>query len=173
LLTLLLAGIMAALAAWAMLGTYTRSETARGILVTAAPSAKVVALRPGEIAALNVADGQLVRAGQKLATILVEQAGEAGGSPTATSLASLAAQAALTGEQVKLSRGRAAAEQARLAATLEGLRRQSATLADQIALQEQVVASAKETFERIGQVVERGYVSRVEFERRKFAKFAP
>ena len=46
-LTLLLAGIMVALACWVTLGSYTRSELAHGILVTDQPSAKVMAIRPG------------------------------------------------------------------------------------------------------------------------------
>jgi membrane fusion protein len=73
LLTLALLGIAAVLAAWVALGTYTRSELARGLLVTDRPSIKIVALRPGQVAGLHVVDGQRVRAGQKLATILVEQ----------------------------------------------------------------------------------------------------
>ena len=72
LLVLLLAGILLALGLWVSLGTYTRSETTRGILVTERPSARIVALRPGQVTALHVADGQTVRPGQRLATIRVE-----------------------------------------------------------------------------------------------------
>jgi membrane fusion protein len=57
---LLLVGVIVALALWVTLGTYTRSETARGILVTGDASAKIVAVRPGQVIQLLVSDGSLV-----------------------------------------------------------------------------------------------------------------
>jgi membrane fusion protein len=49
---------------------------------------------------------------------------------------------------------------------------QVASLAHQIDLQEQVVASNRQIFEQIAKVVDRGFVSRVEFERRRQALIA-
>src|SRR4051812_32100279 len=72
-LVLLLFGIIAALSLWVALGTYTRTEIARGILVTDEASAKVIAIRPGVVTGLDVREGQLVRAGQTIATVRVEQ----------------------------------------------------------------------------------------------------
>jgi len=69
----LLLALALAAAAWAALGTYTRSEVARGILVTNVPAAKIVALRPGQVADVPVRDGDRVTAGQRLATIRIEQ----------------------------------------------------------------------------------------------------
>jgi len=166
-LTGLLVAIILALAAWVVLGTYTRSEVARGILVTDSPSPKVLAIRPGRVAELPVRDGDLVKAGQKLATIVVEQADENGASASVESLASLDTQRQLAEQQASLAHGRAAAEQARLTAMLDGLRRQRSDLTNQIDLQQQVVASAQAMFDRIGEAVGRGFVSRVDYERRR------
>lgn len=168
-LTGLLAAIIALITTWIMLGNYTRSETARGILVTDTASAKIVALRPGHIAELTVSEGDLVRAGQRLAVIRVEQANEQGGSAVTDSLAALDAQRALSEDQVRLSGQRASADRARLSANLAGLRQQRSDLTRQLALQEQVVTSNQESLDRIAGVIEKGFVSRLDYDRRQQA----
>ncbi len=151
------------------MGSYTRSETARGILVTDAASAKIVALRPGQIAEMLVQEGSLVRPGQRLAVIHVEQANMQGGSAIGDSLAALDAQRALTEDQVSLSGQRASADRARLSAVLAGFAQQRADLTRQIALQEQVVASNQESLDRIASVLDKGFVSRLDYDRRRQA----
>jgi membrane fusion protein len=85
LVLLLFAGI-ALIAFWVAAGSYARTETARGILVTEQPSAKIVAIRPGQVSELLVREGAQVKAGERLAVIRVEQANESGEarSPTAS-----------------------------------------------------------------------------------------
>lgn len=158
-LVTLLFGIIAALALWVTLGTYTRTETARGILVTDAASAKVVAARPGVVTHLSVREEQFVRAGQTIATVRTEQGDETGGSAVEDSLGALEAQRGLTREQMRLAAERAAGERARVAATLAGLTQQRSDLAAQIALQEEAVASAKDLFDRIQSVLDKGFVT--------------
>lgn len=171
-LTLLLLTIMAATACWLALGSYTRSEIARGILVTDQPSAKVVAIRPGQVTQLLVHDGERVRTGQRLATITVERPDEDGTSASAESLAAFDAQRLLAQQQAQLATQSADADRARLSATLEGLDRQRSDIAGQIALQKQVVASAKQTFDSMTAVIARGFVSRIEYENRRQAVLA-
>lgn len=168
-LVLLLVLIVAIMTAWVVLGSYTRTEIARGILVTDQPSAKVVAIRPGRVTELLVREGDLVRAGQRIASIQVEQSNEAGNSAIAESLTALDVQRDIAEQQVELAGQRATSERGRLAATLAGFSQQRTDLAAQIDLQQQVVASAQQTFDRIGEVVEKGFVSRVEYERRRQA----
>jgi membrane fusion protein len=171
-LVVLLAGIIALLAAWLVLGQYTRTETARGILVTDSASAKVVAVRPGLVTRLAVREGDLVRPGQMLASIQVEPGRDGGGSAIADSLTAVAAQRRLAEDQVRYAGQRAGSERARLLATLAGLAQQRLDLAGQIGLQRQLVGSAQEMFNRIGSVLEKGFVSRVEYERRRQAMLA-
>lgn len=171
-LVLLLFGSVALLALWLALGTYTRTETARGILITGEASAKIVALRPGQITELLVREGDYVRAGQRLATVRTEPAGERGDSAIGESLAAIESQRALTDEQVALAGRRGASERARLGATLAGLRRQRADLASQVALAEEAVVSARDMFERIGGLLDSGFISRIEVERRRQAYIA-
>lgn len=119
-LTGLLAAIIGLLTLWVTTGTYTRTETARGILVTDTASAKIVAVRPGQVSRLLVKEGDVVRPGQLLAMIQVEQSREAAGSAIGDSLAAIAAQRKLAESQVQLAGQRAASERARLAATSAG-----------------------------------------------------
>jgi membrane fusion protein len=166
-LVLLLFCLVLLLGLWVALGTYTRSETARGIMVTGEASAKIVAVRPGQITELLVREGDVVRAGQRLATVRTEQSGESGGSAIGESLAAIDSQRALTVEQIQLAGRRAASDRARLTATLAGVRQQRADLAGQIALAEEAVASARDMFERIGGLLDSGFISRIEVERRR------
>ena len=163
----LLVAVIAMAVLWIVSGTYTRNETARGMLVTNAPSAKVIALRPGLVAELRSRDGSVVRAGQRLGLILVEQPNEQGGSGIGDSLVALDAQTALAEQQAELARQRGAAERDRLAAVIAGLRQQRSDLAGQMALQDELVASASETLQRMAPVLEKGFVSRIEYERRR------
>jgi membrane fusion protein len=171
-LSFLLVAIMGAAACWVTLGSYTRSELARGILVTDQPSAKVVAIRPGQVSQLLVRDGDRVRAGQRLATILVERPDEHGASASKESLQAFDAQRLLAQQQAQLATERADSERARLSATLQGLERQRTDIGGQIELQKQVVTSAKQTFDSMTAVVEKGFVSRIEYENRRQAVLA-
>lgn len=171
-LVLLLVAIVAIMAVWIALGTYARTETARGILVTDSPSAKIVAIRPGVVTELAVNEGDPVEAGQRLAVVRVEQSDAGGASAIADSLAAIEIQRGLAGRQQELARARATSERSRLRATLAGLERQRSDLSSQIALQEDLVRSVQDTLERYESVAERGFVSKVEVERKRQATLA-
>jgi membrane fusion protein len=172
LLVLLICVVVGAVALWLALGTYTRTETARGMLVMREPSAKVIALRPGRIVRLFATEGQRVAAGQTLAIVRTEESDGSGGSALGESLAAVERQRLLTGEQVRLAARRARSDRDRLAATISGIRRQREDLSAQIGIQEQVVASAGALFERLGPLLDSGFISRVEVERRRQAHLA-
>jgi membrane fusion protein len=165
-IVLLIFGLVATIAAWITLGTYSRTEIARGLLVTDSASAKVIAIRPGVVTEMLVREGDTVRQGQRLATIVVEQKSESGLSTVAESLGAIAAQRGLTAEQVKLAGEKAASERARIAANLAGIRQLKSDLTEQIALQEKSVETARDLAERVETVVQKGFVSRLEADRR-------
>jgi membrane fusion protein len=166
---LLLFALAMALTLWVVLGTYTRTETARGILETDQASAKIVAIRPGQVTELLVKEGDVVRAGQRLATIRVEQSNEKGGSAIGESLEAIEAQRGIAGQQVLLARQRAESERARLSAMLVGLQHQRGDLAVQIGIQKDLIESERQTFERLQTLIDRGFVSKIEVERRRQA----
>lgn len=172
LLVLLLFALIGVCAVALGLGSYTRSEVARGILVTASSSAKITATRPGQVTELAVTEGTLVRAGQRLVTIRSEQKDELGGSSIEDGLTAIDAQRRLTGEQIRLAGTRATSERARVSATLAGLRQQQSDLAAQITLQEESVSSTRDMLERVESLVAKGFISRIEVERRRQAHIA-
>lgn len=159
--------IIAIAAIWVSVGTYARIETVPGILVTSTPSAKVVALQPGVVTELHVEEGQLVKKGDRLLVINSDRQASGGGDVAGRGLGALTARQQLAEAQVTLAGGRASAERARLATVISSAEQQAISLRDQIGLQEQVVASNQQMFDQVTSVVERGFVTKVELERRR------
>jgi membrane fusion protein len=171
-LSVLLFAAAAVLTAWVILGTYTRTQIAHGLLVTDRASAKVIAVRTGLLTELAVREGQFVERGQRLATVQVEQPSGTGRSAATEILSALQTQHGLNQDQIRLAGARAATERARLSANLAGLRQQRSDLARQMTLQDETISSARDLLDRIQTVVDKGYVSRVELERRRQAWMA-
>ena len=159
--------IIAIAGTWVSLGTYARIETVPGILITDIPSAKVVATQPGVVTELRATEGQLVKAGDRLAVINLDRRAAAGETVASRGLDALDRRQRLAQSQVALSSRRKAAEAGRLATAIAAAEDQAISLREQIALQEQVVASNQNLYDQIAKVVERGFVSKVEFERRR------
>jgi membrane fusion protein len=158
--------VVGAAVAWVVTGSYARTETARGILAPVAGSSKIHALRPGVITDLLIKEGDQVKAGQKLAIIKIESPNAAGTLGTEEQLKSNAEQAGLAKQQIALSSRRSQSEVSRLDGIIAGLRAQTKTIEEQIKLQSDIVASVTRSYEQIAPVVEKGYVSRLEYERR-------
>lgn len=166
---LALVAVVVAVAFWLALGSFARIETARGALVTVAPSAKVISTAPGIVVELNAEDGGVVEKGDHLATVTLDRRAQDGRGLAGDSLLALDERIALTQSQVRLESARLAGEQARLSAALDGAEDDAAQLDEQIAIQERLVASAGNMLEKIIPVVERGYVTQIELERRRQA----
>lgn len=166
-LTAGIVGIVAAAGLFIGLGSYSRIETAKGVVVPTGQSSKVFALRPGVISTLLVREGDAVAAGQKLAIVSSDQPAEDGVRYTEEGVAALGAQEGLARDRIALADDNAAQQRARLGASLDGLVQQQANLSRQLALQAQLVASSRNLFEQLGPVIEKGYVSKLEVERRR------
>ena len=164
---LALTAVMIALGLWLALGSFARTETARGALVTVVPSAKVVASVPGVITTLAVAEGAKVEKGDRLAIVTLDRRAEDGGGFAGQGLDALRARMTLTRSQVRLEGARLVGERVRVSAALAAAEMEARQLAGQFALQQELVASNKKLFEQIEQVVERGFMSRLEYERRR------
>lgn len=162
----LLVAIAVAGLAWLNWGQYSRTELARGVLVTTLPSAKIVAIKPGVITRLNVREGQVVRSGTVLAFVQLEQPAHTGTSVTQVSAQAVKEQRALAGQRIGYARERAAAEQQRVAAMRASLDSQRRGIEQQIALQSQIVATQEQSLDSLSGVIEKGFVSRVERDKR-------
>lgn len=163
-----LCAIIVSAAVWLTQGTYARIETVPGILVTDIPSAKVVAIQNGTVTKLAVSEGQSVEKGEPLFVVSSDRRTVEGEVAT-RSLDSLGMRKQLSRTQVTLAKSRADAERSRLMAIISSADQQAVNLREQLVLQEEVVASNQQIFDQISTVVDRGFVSKVEFERRRQA----
>lgn len=159
--------ILAIAGAWFAIGSYARVETVPGILITTQPSAKIVAPQQGRISGLAIAEGQYVKAGDALLVIDSDRQTSVGDAVANQNLAALGVRRQLAEAQVELAGGRANSERRRLEAVIRSSNEQIASLDQQIALQREVVASNEQMFEQMSAVMERGFVSQVDFERRR------
>ncbi|WP_198162043.1 HlyD family secretion protein [Sphingomonas sp. TDK1] len=169
LITLLLAFIGCVLVTWVAVGRYARTEHVIGQVVTAGALSKVYAERPGRILWLGVKEGDYVRAGQALARVRVEQPLSDGSLPSDAHAASLGQQADAIRRQIVNEDARAAAEQVRLARLIKDLDEEKAQLGTQIEFQKAAVESTKRSFEVLGALGAKGFVSQTEQERRRQA----
>lgn len=159
-------------AAWLTIGTYARMETAPGTLVPDGPSAKIVAPLAGVITELPVREGTMVRRGDRLAVVTLDRRLEGGDDAAGTGIATLDARLALGSQQARVLVAKYLAEQAKLQTAATSAAAQRASLEGEIALQQDAVRSARETYERFAGVVDKGFVSKIEFERSRQALIA-
>jgi membrane fusion protein len=145
---------------------YARTERVQGVLVPVDGAARVYAMRPGIVTQLLVHDDEAVAAGQKVAVVSTESPSANGALLTQNALASIAQQSSLAEEQVRLLDRRAADDVARLDGIITGLKAQALTQEKDVDLQRQLVSSVTRSFEQIKPVVTKGYVSKLEYERR-------
>lgn len=164
--TLLFAAV-AFMGIWIALGSYARTESAKGMLVTDSGTTKMMGLRPGVITGLAVVEGQHVRKGQPLATVQVDQDYAAGSRTTAESLKSVAEQRVQADRQEASAGERGRSERAGLIASIASDRGQRADVEAQIAIQQQLVSSLRDTLTRYGPVAARGFISQTEMDRRR------
>lgn len=167
LLVLLLFTILIGVAIWLAAGTYARTESVRGILVTDVPSAKVVAPAAGIVTALNVKEGTLVAKGGHLGTVDADRRDENGSQIGVESLATVDERLALAGSQLALTATRQRNERDRLNTIVRSADQKLAELGSQITIQQDIVASNQQLFDQLAPVVAKGFVSRVQYEGRR------
>lgn len=169
--TRVFAGVLFAIVAiavvWVNVGSYARVETVPGILVTSKPSTKVVATQAGTISELTVVEGQVVAKGEHLLVINSDREAAAGGEVAGRSLGTIEERRSLTQAQIAMASSRAASERTRLSSVIRTAQERASSLQNQIALQAEVVASNQQIFDGLAGVIERGFVSKFEYERRR------
>lgn len=166
-MTAVLVAVIAIAVIWITVGKYARTEQVRGTLSTTLPSSKIVAPQAGLLTKLNISEGQLVKKGQVLAVIDIDRRSEEGGAFAEASLQAIDNRLSLTKEQASIAGNLAKATQRELQQIAGNAERQIGNIQDQIALQRTVVASNQSLFDKIGTLVERGFVSQIDYEGRK------
>lgn len=162
-----LVAIIAIAVLWITTGQYARTERALGILVTTQPSAKVVATRAGVITDLRVSEGTRVEKGDVLAVINLDRRSDDGVAGAETVLGTLDSRKALARQQIDIMKNRASGEKRRLNGLIASTSQQLSDVDAQIEFQRGIVDSNQKLFSKIEEVVEKGFVSQVDYERRR------
>jgi membrane fusion protein len=167
LLVLLITAIVAALVVWVTFAHYARTEAAVGDLVPDGARTDIFPTRAGVVTGLRLREGDPVKAGQPLFTVVVEQASANHSDPAGEDIRSIDRQDALIDQQISLMRQTQAEDAAKLAATISQSQLQLDAISEQIADQSRAVQSARDSFEPLTLATNEGYVSRIEYEARR------
>jgi membrane fusion protein len=155
--------------AFLCLAPYSRKETVAGYLTPAAGTAKVFAPKPGVITAVYVKQGQWVDEGENLLKITSEDLAANGGDVNATLLATLQSHKAELASQIAAEEARTNSERERLTAVVRNLLSEKAHLEAQGAAQGERIELAEKLVSSASQLTSKGYMSDLEFTRRKEA----
>lgn len=154
----------AALAAGAFLASagYARRQPTVGTLVPQAGALRLAPPRAGLVAALHVAQGDAVAAGDPLLTLDFAQSLDGGGTLDAALRAALDRQEVLLRDQLAAEATRSATEAARLESRLAALAADRLALTTQRALQERRAALAEDRAAAAAELRRRGLLSETE-----------
>lgn len=155
----LVCGGVAAAIAFLAFADYARIETVGGAIVPDTGVSAVIPTRPGVVTRLAVKEGQQVAAGAELAAIRAEEDSAAGPSVAARIGDAIERQDASLAQQAAAAMAAARAQQGQFAAQRAGLAAEIAQLNSQIAIQQDLVESARRDIERTRGVAARGFVS--------------
>ncbi|RIA45681.1 membrane fusion protein [Hephaestia caeni] len=159
--------VMIGALAWVVYGTFPRIETVAGVLATDRPSARLYPSTTGVISKIYVKDGGYVRANEPIATIQVDRKASSGEGIASAALASVRNELAFNRKQIVLSKNYTTLEAERLSNAREAALRELSLIKQKIQIQQDLIQSNEEMLGRIEGVLERGFVSRVEYERRR------
>jgi membrane fusion protein len=146
---------------------YARKETVTGYLAPTAGVVKIFSPRPGIIQALHVSEGDIVQAGQPLATIAMDQTSADGENVDATVWKALDGQRRRLIEQVAMEEAQARSEKLRLEAQVAGIDGEVAQLSSQIAVQQERIDNLVELASTGESLRAKGYISAIEFRQRR------
>jgi membrane fusion protein len=166
-LTSLLVGFVAASLGFLLTCDYARKETASGFLSPTVGVARVFPPRAGRVVSVHVVEGQEVAAGAPLITVQVGGTNDRGGDVDEAVLQSLAQQRRALTEQTAQEETRAEAESRRLGDRIDGLSMEIGELQREWKTQDMRTKLAEEQVSAVRELVKRGFISVVEFQRRQ------
>lgn len=159
--------VLVAVGTFAFLGTYARAERVPGYLVPSKGLVRVAPPRSGVLRDARARVREKVEAGQVLAVVQSEAPSLAGDTAAAIALQSLGHQRHLLERQIRLEKDRLTRERSRLQAARDSLGAQLESFAEQRELQREITGSARSAFEKVHGMLEGGFISVVESERRR------
>lgn len=166
-LTIVLLGIVIAMALYLALTPYSRVTIASGTITLDKGVATIVPSRAGIVQLVSVSDGDQVRAGQELIQVRAEERLLGGGTEPnliANSLQDQGRDLALQGAQ-QLAASKA--DQARLQEQIRAFGREADSLRRQRADQLTLLNSARSAYDDITRIAQRGFISRRDLQARE------
>jgi len=162
----LLFGAVALAALFLILGSYSRTISANGVIRPSAGVASIVVPEDAVVLAVLARDGERVRKGQVIARLALPQSTD-GRSLTEARRSAFAEQSAALDRQ-RQSAGAAIEERRRtLSEEIASEQRQVAAIDAQIASQRALITSSREELERIKDVAGRGFISGRDLQQRR------
>ncbi|MCK0069464.1 HlyD family efflux transporter periplasmic adaptor subunit [Kordiimonas laminariae] len=165
-ITLLIAAIVTVLMILLFTGSYARSERVAGYLVPSKGLVKIQASQFGVLQNLYVKEGNLVEEGQALVDILIAPNAADGSSFIDRGLAAVQHQYTLIDTQITLEENQLESELAKLSSDQKELTLRIQSLNQQLGIQRKITASAEAAYKDVQEILGKGYISKVESERR-------
>lgn len=159
-ITVSLGAILGVAALFLCSASYSRTELASGSVVPSGGILQVIPSRPGQVEEVMVKEGQIVRRGQLLAKIRVEETDQLGTGTQTGILSAIELQRHGLLEQQALSDAARVSEQRGFGAQIAGLREENANISAQIAVQKRLVEMARTDLLQASQIASRGFISR-------------
>jgi membrane fusion protein len=167
LITLILALLIFLVLSILFTGSYARTERVPGYLVPIGGLVKIQAGRFGTLSELHVSEGDYVEAGTEILAVESAQLTTGDVSVEARSLDVLEEQRRNISNQIILEQNQLVSEQDRVKAEMDAVSLETISLIDRIKLQNDIIASAKSAYDDVQELLDKGYISRSESERRR------
>ena len=166
-ITLLVASITLVLVILLFTGSYARSERVSGYLVPSKGLVKIQASQFGTLTNLYVKEGGAVTKGQALADMLVAPNASDGRSFIIRSIDAITQQYSFIDTQITLEENQLTSELAKLSSDRGELELRIQSLTQQLSIQRKITASAEAAYKDVQEILGKGYISKVESERRR------
>src|SRR3954463_5638914 len=167
LLAWLLTAVVAAAIVFLCFAQFSRKQTVPGYLVPAAGTMKVFPTREGVVSDLHVEEGQRVKAGDPLFTVVTPEVAADGEDVNAAKLASMRHQKEMLEAQIAAEQRTEAAERERLKALIASSEAEIGDIRRQIEIQTERIQIAESLVSAARELLRKGYMSAVEGRRRE------
>ena len=164
LITMVLGGLVALALILLFTGSYVRAERVPGYLTPTGGPVNIQSKQYGTLSALHVQEGDHVQTGDALMSIESTHFTEDGSSIGAHSLETLEKQKASLNNQIALEKRHLSSETARLETDIQAKKRELAMITTQVALQEHLTESNRQSLDRAEKLYEKGHLSKSEIE---------
>ncbi|MGB6703612.1 MAG: biotin/lipoyl-binding protein, partial [Pseudolabrys sp.] len=160
-------GVIALIISFLFLGQYSRKETVVGYLTPTSGTSNIFVPQLGTIREIHVNEGQQVREGQTLLTIVTDQIAANGLDVNATMVDTLRSQKDLLTGQIAAEEQRTKSERERLTATIGGIEMEISQLQAQQKIQGERIRVEEEFVASAAALRKEGYMADTDFKRRQ------